>query len=93
MEKIDWLSKHSEASMVLFDIAQDIKGLAKAFNITGNFRMSNTLVLIATEIERETTIMKDATTESLTEQIKRSGESSKAILEAALAGIKLAEKS
>ena len=89
MEEINWLSKHSDASMVIFDIVLDIRSLAKAFSITGNAHICTSLMSIAFDIEKANKDMRDATTESLTEMIKRSGDSSKAILEAALAGLKL----
>lgn len=92
MEKINWLSKHSEASMILFDIVQEIRGLAKAFSITGNIHVNTFLTVIAYNIEKASKDMDDAVGESLQEAIKRSGESSKAVLEAALAGLKLIKK-
>ena len=93
MEEINWLSKHSDASMVIFDIVIDIKSLAKAFSITGNVHISESLKIIAFDIEKANKAMRDAIGESLQESIKRSNDSTKAIFEAALAGIKLVEKS
>ena len=93
MEKISWLSKHSNASMVIFDIVIDIKSLAKAFSITGNVHISESLKTIAFDIDKETKDMSDAIGECISEELKRSSESTKAILEAALAGVQLIKKS
>lgn len=90
--KKDWLDKHSNASMVLSDIVLEIRSLSKAFSITGNVHVSTSLATIAFDIEKANKIMQDAVGESLQESIKRSGDSSKAIFEAALAGIVLASK-
>ena len=89
-DKIDWLEKHSDASMVLFNIAREIRGLANAFRITGNHAMYISLRSIAVDIEKANKDIRDAIGESIEETIKRSGESSKAILEAALAGAMIA---
>ena len=85
-EEIKWLSKHSEASMTLFEIVQDIRGLAKAFSITGNAHMSTSLMSIAYDVEKATKDMRDAIGECISEDIERSEGTSKAILEAVLAG-------
>ena len=70
MEEINWLEKHSEASMVLFDIAMEIRSLAKAFSVTGNAHMSTVLMSIAFDTEKANKVMRDATTECITEEIK-----------------------
>ena len=92
MEKLNWLDKHSDASMVIFEVAEEIKLLAHAFKVTGNSMIHRVLMVIAADIETANKNMRDAITESIQESIKRSGDSSKAILEAALAGLKLGEK-
>jgi hypothetical protein len=91
--KIDWLEKHSESSMTLFSIVRDLESLAKSFGATGNKDIHNYLLLLAGDIEKANKDMNDAIGESLNESIKRSGDSSKAILEAALAGITIATES
>lgn len=89
-DKKDWLEKHSDASMVLFNVACEIRGLSDAFKITGNYTMYIALRSIAGDIEKANKDIRDAIGESIEEIIKRSGESSKAILEAALAGVMIA---
>lgn len=86
-DKVKWLDKHSEASMVLFNIFYEIEAIARAFKVTGNSAMCTTLMAIAADIEKARKDMSDAIGESISEDIKRSDESTKAILEAALAGI------
>lgn len=86
-DKINWLEKHSEASKVLFNIVYEIEHIAKAFGTTGNSTMCTTLMSIAKDIEKARKDMSDAIGESISEDIRRSSESSKAVLEAALAGI------
>jgi len=86
-DKVDWLDKHSDATMKISSIVYEIEYLAKAFGITGNSTMSKTLMAIARDVERANKDIHDAIGESISESIKRSGESTKAVLEAALAGI------
>lgn len=86
-DEVEWLKKHSEASMTLFNIVCEIRGLAQGFKTTGNKVIYNQLILIAVDIEKANKDMSDAIGESISEYVKRSGESSKAILEAALAGV------
>jgi len=86
-EEIDWLEKHSEASMVLFNIVYEIEGLAKAFRSTGNSSMYESLSAIATGIWKANKDMHDAVGESIKETIDRGNENSKTILNAALASI------
>lgn len=92
-DKIDWLEKHSDASMILFDVACEIRGLANAFKITGNYAAYVSLSRVAEDIEKANKDIRDAIGKSIEEIIKRSGESSKAILEAALAGVMIATES
>ncbi len=85
-DKVDWVDKHSEASMMLFNIVGEIRSLARAFNTTGNRIMGADLVTIAKDIEKANKDIRDAIRESISEFIKRCEENSKAVVEAALAG-------
>jgi len=89
---IDWLDKHSDALKVLCSITREIEILAEAFITTGNENIRNTLLLIANDIEKSTKDIRNAMTESITESINRSAESSKNLLAASLAGIMIAKR-
>ena len=88
----NWLDKHSRASMKLFDIVTELKGLAKCFRVTGNTDMHATLMSIAKELEEADREIRDAVGESLAESTDRAAESSKTLLKASLARIVLASK-
>ncbi len=88
--KIDWLEKHSDATMLLFKIVSEIEFLAKSFRTTGNINMYKSLTVIAGDIRNANEDIRDAIGESIKETIDRSGKSSKAILMAALAGVMIA---
>ena len=90
--KIDWLDKHSNASKTLMNIVYEIEGLAKGFRTTGNGIICTQLKLIASDIEKARKDMSDAVGESIKETIDRSGEHSKTLLEATLAGILMASQ-
>lgn len=86
-EEIDWLEKHSNASMVIFNIAHKIEYIAKGFKTTGNNIVYNSLMTMAQDIREANKDMRNAIGESIKETIVRSGESTKAVLEVALASI------
>lgn len=86
IEKIDWLEKHSDASMLLSSIARDLEILAKAFRITGNNNMAATLSFIGEDINKATKDMRGAIGESIRENLDKSKEITDTLLVAALGG-------
>lgn len=88
---INWLEKQHNALYKLTDLTFELADYSKSFHITGNVTMANILAGIANEIREIDKDIRDAIGENISEEIKRSSESSKAILLAALSGVKLAE--
>ena len=87
-----WFDKHSQALMILLDIAIEIESLARGFKITGNEIMHKSLMTFAQEIEIATKDIGDAIGESISENIDRSARSTENVLKAALTSIALTNK-
>lgn len=87
--KVDWLDEHLRATKRLYSIVYEIENLATAFNATGNIIMCKTLSSISKDISRSAKDADAAVTKSISESIKAAEESSKNILKAALAGVKI----
>lgn len=86
---MDWFKKHCKGTEEIFNIAYELQGIAKAFHAVGNDVMAERLHLISKELFIAQEMIRDAVGESISEDIKRTGENSLLILEAALAGITL----
>jgi len=87
----NWLDKHSRASMKLIDIINELEGLARCFQTTGNTAMHVTLTCIAEELAGATKEIRDAIGESLAESIDRSGKNLETVLKASLVGALMVE--
>lgn len=88
----NWLEKQQNALHKLDELAFELTGYSNSFHITGNVTMANNLAGIANEVSNASKDIHEAIGENISEEIKRSGESSKAVFEAALAGILLERK-
>jgi len=88
----EWLDKHSNATTTLNEIAFELGGLARAFNMTGNNVMYKTLIMLSRDIQQASKDARDSVTTSIKESIDRSAESSKNLLAASLGGIMIAKR-
>ena len=89
---MDWLKKQHNSLHKLDALAFELTDYSRSFHVTGNVTMENNLARIANDVMKINKDIRDAIGEHLTEEVKRSSESSAAVFLAALSGIKLAER-
>jgi len=88
----DWLSTVFDSLAEVNDTRYVLEDLARAFYATGNTHVSETLLYIAKQLATSAETIRTSVAMSVNEQFKASEQSSRNMLNAALAGVELASR-
>lgn len=88
----EYLSAMDNSRIVIRAIASELLNLSDAFSLTGNDQMSSELRHMGADLYKADKQIGDTVVQEINRQVKESHKNSTTVLEAALAGAKLAKK-
>ena len=86
----EWLDKHRDGARILSEVSRDLYGLSRALSRVGNDKMAEDIGGFCIRIDLANKMMDEAVSENIDSRLRDAKASSKAIIEAALAGIEIA---